>query len=264
VWWAGTGDAHLEAAEAGLLESYASPRLDELAQWARDPEGKGLHHTTGIYMGALGFGVNKEWLAKSELPLPTRWADLLEAKYKGEIQMANPNSSGTAYTVLSTLVQLFGEDEAFAYLKRLHTSVNQYTLSGAAPVRAAARGETGIGISFLHDAATEAAAGFPLELVAPAEGTGYEIGCVSIIRGARHLENAKRWVDWALSAEAEELGALAHAYQTPSNTKAARPPGAPDIDRIKLIDFDQRRFGSKLERSRLLSRWEAEVSSLPR
>lgn len=44
-----------------------------------------------------------------------------------------------------------------------------------------------------------------MELVVPCEGTGYEIGGVSVIKGARNLENAKLFVDWALSKEAQEL-----------------------------------------------------------
>ena len=58
------------------------------------------------------------------------------------MQISDPSSSGTAYVVLATLVQLMGEDQAFDYLKKLHLNVNQYTRSGAAPVQAPARGET--------------------------------------------------------------------------------------------------------------------------
>jgi len=49
--------------------------------------------------------------------LPKTWNDLLKPEYKGEIQSANPASSGTAYTMIATLVQLMGEDQAFEYLK---------------------------------------------------------------------------------------------------------------------------------------------------
>lgn len=258
VWYGGTGDAHLQAAEAGLLEPYRSPLVDELHPWAVDPSGR-EHRTTGIYMGALGFAYNREWLAKKGHPPPKGWKDLLDARFAGEIQMANPQSSGTAYTMLATIVQLFGEEEGFRYLDRLHRSVNQYTKSGAAPMRAAGRGETGIGIAFLHDAMTEKVAGFPLELVAPEEGTGFEIGCVSVIRGARHVEAAKRFVDFALSPPGQEIAGEVHAYQIPSNTRSQIPPEAPRVDGVKLIDFDYARYGSKAERSRLLSRWESDV-----
>ena len=78
---------------------------------------------------------------KKNIPAPKCWADLTKAQFKDEIQVANPNSSGTSYTMLATLVQLMGEDKAFEYLKALHKNVNQYTKSGAAPARAAATGE---------------------------------------------------------------------------------------------------------------------------
>jgi iron(III) transport system substrate-binding protein len=161
-------------------------------------------------------------------------------------------------------VQLFGEDQAFEYLKKLHANINQYTKSGTAPIRAAARGETGVGIVFLHDAVTQKQAGFPIVEVTPSEGTGYEIGGLSIIHGARHLENAQRFADFALSPEAQDLGEQAHAFQIPSNENARIPPSAPAVDPAKIIDFDFRRFGSQAERDRLLRRWETEVNAAAR
>lgn len=75
--------------------------------------------------------------------------------YKGEIQIADPQSSGTAYTALATFAQLWGEEAAFDYLKQLNGNISQYTKSGIAPARNAARGETTIGIGFLHDYSLE-------------------------------------------------------------------------------------------------------------
>ena len=48
-----------------------------------------------------------------------------------------------------------------------------------------------VGIGFLHDYALEKRQGAPLELVVPCEGTGYELGGVSILKGARNIDNAK-------------------------------------------------------------------------
>ena len=53
--------------------------------------------------------------------------------------------------------------------------------------------------------ALEKRQGAPLELVVPCEGTGYELGGVSILKGARNIDNAKLFVDWALSKEGQEL-----------------------------------------------------------
>ena len=263
VWWGGTGDPHLQAAEEGLTQEYKSPKLAELAEWSKGQAAASGHRTVGIYMGGLGYGYNTELLEAKGLPAPKCWKDLIKPVYKGEVQMANPNSSGTAYTTLATMVQLFGEDGGFDFMKSLHRNINQYTKSGSAPIKAAARGETTIGIVFMHDAVTQAVNGFPIKVVAPCEGTGFEIGSVSIIKGARNLESAKKWVDFALTADAQSLAVQAKAYQVPSNMGAAVPKEAPNLDQIKLIDYDFKKYGSSTERKRLLKKWDTEVKSLP-
>jgi iron(III) transport system substrate-binding protein len=263
VWWGGTGDPHLVAAEEGLTEAYESPMLDELHDWAIDQYEASGGATVGIYAGALGFGYNTELLAEKGLEPPACWADLIKPEFKGEVQIANPNSSGTAYTALATFVQLMGEEEAFEYLKALHANVNQYTKSGSAPIKAAAMGETLIGIVFQHDAVTQKVAGFPIEVVSPCEGTGYEIGSMSIIKGARNPESARAFYDFVLRADIQSQAGDVGAYQVPSNRNAEPPPEAPDFSEINLIDYDFKEFGSSDTRARLLARWDSEVGSLP-
>ena len=264
VWFGGTGDPHLQAAEEGLTAVYKSPNLGQLHPWAVKQAEQSGHRTVGIYAGALGFSFNTELLKKKNAAPPKCWADLLKPAFKGEIQMANPASSGTAYTAVATVVQVMGEAKAFEYLKQLHANINQYTKSGTGPVKAAARGETSVGISFVHDAVTEAMAGFPVGSATPCEGTGYEIGSLSIVNGARNLEGAKKFVDWALTAPAQSLGAKSKQFQVPSNKSADVPKEAPKLAEMKLIDYDFKKFGSSAERRRLLDRWEKEVNSLPR
>lgn len=263
VWWGGTGDPHLQAAEEGLTVEYVSPMLDKVHPWARQQGEQAGHRTVGVYMGALGFGYNTELLAEKGLPEPKCWGDLIKPEYKGEVQIANPNSSGTSYTTLATIVQLMGEDAGFDFLKALHKNVNQYTKSGSAPIKAAARGETTIGIVFLHDAVKQAVNGFPIQSVAPCEGTGYEIGSMSIIKNARNIDSAKAYYDWALGEASQSLMPQVKAYQVPSNAAVAPPPEAPKMSEIKLIDYDFAKYGSSAERKRLLAKWDAEVKSLP-
>lgn len=263
VWWGGTGDPHLQAAEENLTEPYVSPMRDQLHPWSIAQATSAGDKTIGIYSGALGYGYNTDLLATNNLPEPACWKDLLKPEYKGHVQMANPNSSGTAYTTLATMVQLFGEDGGFEFMKGLHANINQYTKSGSAPIKAAGRGETTIGIVFMHDAVAQAVAGFPVKVVAPCEGTGYEIGSMSIIKGSRNLDEAKQFYDWALSADAQNLALQVNAFQVPSNTGAQTSDKAPDMSTIKLIDYDFVKYGSSDERKRLLKKWDDEVSVLP-
>jgi iron(III) transport system substrate-binding protein len=261
IWWAGTGDPHLQAASEGLTQEYKSPHLDELQDWAKKQAESSGYRTVGVYAGALGWGYNTDLFKQKNYKEPKCWADLLDPALKGEIQMANPNSSGTAYTALASLVQIMGEDKAFDYLKQLNANVSQYTKSGSAPVKAAARGETGLGIVFMHDAVAQTVEGFPIKSIAPCEGTGYEIGSMSIVKGARNLESAKKWYDWALTAEVQSHMKEAKSFQLPSNTKAEVPKESPKFEDIKLIDYDFKTYGDPTERKKLLERWDKEIGA---
>ena len=264
VWFGGTGDPHLQAAENDLTIEYKSASLPQLHGWAQDQARQSGYKTVGIYSGPLGFGYNSELVAKKKLDVPKSWADLLKPQYKGEIQVANPASSGTAYTMIATLVQLMGEDKAFDYLKGLHLNIGQYTRSGTGPIKAVARGETAVSISFVHDGPGEKLQGFPVETVTPSEGTGAEIGSMSIIKGARNLAQAKQFYEWALTPQAQQFGAATRQYQLPSNKATPVDPLVPDFRKIKLINYDYAKYGASAERRRLIARWEKDVNSLPR
>lgn len=261
VWFGGTGDPHLQAANDNLTEPYTSEQLPQLHDWAQLQAERSGNRTVGLYMGALGFGYNETELRRRKLEAPACWADLLKPEFKGEVQIADPNASGTSYTVLATMVQLMGEEKAFDYLKRLDRNVDQYTTAGAAPSQAAGRGDILVGITFQHDV-VDAARQYPaMRVVSPCEGTGLEIGSMSIVRGARNPDEAKRFYEWALRPEAQALAGRNGSFQIPSNKASAIPPEAPDLSQIKLIDYDFAKYGSSAERSRLLQRWTREVKN---
>lgn len=264
IWFGGTTDPHLIAAEDNLTQPYTSPRMTELRPWAIRLHEQSKGRSVGISIGAVGFGHNKELLAKKNMPAPASWADLLKPIYKGEIQMANPNSSGTAYIVIATLVQLMGEEQAFNYLKKLHPNINAYTRSGVAPIKAAARGETGVSISFVMDIVSEQNAGFPVGYTYPSEGTGFEVAGLSIIRGSRNMANAQRFYEWYLTPAAQTLGATFNQFHYPAHLKTTVDPRVPDVASVNLVNYDFAKYGSSAERRRLLAKWDAEIGSLPR
>ena len=259
IWYGGTGDPHLQAAEQGLSLDYQSPQLSALYPWAQKQAADSKFRTVGIYLGPLGFGYNTELLAKKKMSAPTSWADLLKPEYKGEIQMANAASSGTSYTVIATLVQLMGEEKAFQYMAALHKNVSTYTRSGVAPAKAAARGETAVSISFVHDVTTEAAQGFPVASVTPLEGTGAEIGSMSIVRNSPNADAAKKFYEWALTPGGQQFGLAAKQFQLPSNSKVPVDPRMTNPSKIKLINYDYAKYGASAERRRLIAKWEKDV-----
>jgi len=261
LWWAGPGDAFLQAAEEGLLETYKSPNLPQLQDWAQREAELSKYRVVGVYGGILALGYNTELFDKKHLPVPQCWKDLVDPAYKGEVMLSNPITSGTGYLMLASLVQIFGEDEAFRYLKALDANVNQYARSGIGPMSAVIRGETAIGSTVLHGVINEIVRGFPVKPILPCEGVGYEVGSMAIIKGTRHLDNAKKFFDWALTPEAQRIGLDLKEFAIPTNRNVALPPQVPNLADIKLISYDTAKFGSVAERKRLLARWEQEVNA---
>ena len=261
IWWAGAADSYLQAAEEGLLETYQSPNLAQLHDWARHISEISKYQVAGVYGGILSLGYNTELGEKRKLPVPRCWKDLLDPKLKGEVMLGNPGTSGTAYLMLASLVQVFGEDEAFAYMKALNANVASYARSGIGPMTAVKRGEIYVGSSVLHGVINEIAAGFPVKPILPCEGVGYEVGSMAIIKGARNLDNAKKFADWALTVDAQKIGLEVKEYAIPTNKSVPLPPMVPNLADIKVINYDFAKYGSSDVRKRLLERWDKDINA---
>jgi iron(III) transport system substrate-binding protein len=260
AWFGGTGDPHLIAFREGLTEFYEPTVWGEIIQDLKDQVG-GTY--IPLYAGALGFVVNEGVLDGK--PMPQGWRDLTDPMYKGLIAMPDPNSSGTAYTIIATLVQIFGEDEAFEILAGIHQNIAQYTSSGSAPGQLAGRGEVAIAIQFMHDGVKFAAQGFPLTVYAPEEGTGYEIGGLSLVANAPNRDAAIAFIEWALTPEAQMLAASqGDSYQIQSNANTPVSELSPDLAGIDLIDYDFDTYGSPEVKERLVGRWTNEIFPTPR
>ena len=264
IWWGGTGDPFLQAAEVGLLEPYRPVYLNDLHGWSVRQYAMSHDMVGGFYTSAIGFGWNTELLKKKKLPAPKCWADLIKPEYKGEVEISHPASSGTAYTVLAGLVQQMGEDAAFDYLKKLHRNISNYTRSGQAQAPNVAKGEVGVGITFLFSFEPWRHNKYPIQTAAPCEGTSYEIGGIALVKGARNPGAAKRYYDWLMSPAGQSAGGRSNSLQFPANKTFALDPRIPRLDDVRLIKYDFEKYGKAAERRRLIERWTKEVESLPR
>ena len=250
VWYGGGSLTFIEADNLGLLERYKSPTASVIPDQFKDPNGA----WTGIYSGYLGFYADGDWLKKNNIKMPTSWEELLAPAFKGEIVMAHPGSSSTAYNLLVTMLQLRGEQAGWDYLKKLNDNIRQYTKSGSAGGRMVQLHETGLTIGYLHDAIAFKREGYNhIVISAPQEGTGYEIGAVGIIKNAPQLEAAKKFVDWCLTPKAQELGQTVNALQFLTNPQAKPPAEVESIKGTKLINQDDKWAGDN--RSKFLERF---------
>jgi iron(III) transport system substrate-binding protein len=260
VWWGGPADGYVAAKADGILAPYKSPNASAIPPASKDADGA----WTGIYAGALGFCSNRAELARLGLNPPSSWQDLLNPGLKGRISIAHPSTSGTAYTALWTLMTLNRLDEkaTFDYLTALDENVGEYTRSGAAPAGIAAAGTAAIAVVFAHDCATAIDAGAnDLVLSFPREGTGFETGATALINGAPNPEAGKKWIDWVLTAEAQEWGAQAKAYQLPLNPNATVPALSVKLGSIALVDYDFTRAGQ--QRQALSAKFEEQIARQP-
>lgn len=264
LWWGGTGDPFLQAAELGLLEPYRPAYINDLHSWSVRQYAMTQNMVGGFYTSAIGFGWNTELLKKKGLSEPKCWSDMIKPEYKGDIEISHPASSGTAYTILAGLVQMMGEEEAFDYMKKLHKNISSYTRSGQAQAPNVAKGEVAVGISFIFGFEGWRHNKFPIKTAAPCEGTSYEVGGIAMVKGQRNKEAAKRYYDWLMSPQGQAIGGRANSLQVPANKTFKADPRIPPIDNVRLIKYDFEKYGKAAERKRLLERWRKEVESLPR
>ncbi|GFZ78873.1 hypothetical protein GCM10008018_25520 [Paenibacillus marchantiophytorum] len=256
IWYGGPADTFVQGMGESLLQPYKSPVAEKFDEKYKDPDG----NWTGIYVGALGFVSNKKFLKEHNLRAPEQWADLLSPGFKGQVVMANPGSSGTAYTALYTSLKVMGsEDKGFDYLKRLHPQVQQYTTSGSAPGRMVGMGEAAVGILFASDIIKLQEEGFDsLQLTIPKDGAGYEVGAIAMIKNSKNQELAKKFIDWSLSPSAQEVGQRKGSYQNLTNPEAKQPPKGVNFKELNLINYNTAEAGK--ERKRLIDKWNAEVN----
>ncbi|MEV0581911.1 ABC transporter substrate-binding protein [Nonomuraea sp. NPDC050310] len=261
VWHGGPADGYAAAAGQGLLEPYVSPGAAAIPARYKDPSGA----WTGVYVGVLGFCANTEVLAEKGVASPTSWQALLDPALSRNIGIAHPLTSGTAFTALWTQVVLNGGDTraALRYMRKLHPNVLQYSKSGAAPAQQVARGEVGVGVVFSHDCVATREQGFPhLESTFPAEGTGYEVGGVALVKGAHNPVSARAYVDWALTPAAQEIGPSVRSYQVPTNPRAKISGHTVDLKTVRLVDYDI--AGAGTAKPALTREFDATVAQAPR
>lgn len=253
VWFGAPSENHIVAQERGLTQPYVSVNADGLIDEFKDAEG----YWHAIYTNPLALGVRTDQLAARGAEVPRSWQDLLDPAYRGLIQMPSPQSSGTAYAVILTLAELWGEDAAFEYLAALNPNVQTYTQSGTAPSGALGVGETLIGLQFSPGFLRLVDEGFPVEVVFPSEGVGYEVAAMSILAGATNLGLARELVDWMTSPEGQAELAAQKTYFLPIRGDVSAGEGIPALSEISLVSYDPAYAAEN--RTRLVDRWVEEV-----
>lgn len=249
VLFGGTTDPYNALKAAGLLEAYKAQRASHIKEsYFKDADNTWF----GIYKGILGLMYNKNRIKELNLPAPTGWDDLIKSQYKGYITSSNPSTAGTAKLVINTNIQRlaggkkvdghYDTTKGMEYLVNLDKNVIEYTKSGSGASKQVGKGECVIGIGFLHDVITQIVDNQydNIGMVAPKEGTAFEVGATAMLKGAKHPYLAKAFIEFALSPECVELGAQNGSYQFLVLDDAKQPQAAIDagLSEVKVIDYD--------------------------
>jgi iron(III) transport system substrate-binding protein len=245
----GNSTVHGDLAAGGFTEPYLSPVVKQAGIDKKFMDENG--YWTGWYFGALCLiyntdRYNKELAPKGIRP-PTTWDDLLDPAYKGEVIASNPATTGAAYLMLAAQIfRLKSEDAGFEYIKKLNTNVAQYTAGANGSIPLVSQGEAIAGFAWGHDTINQKLKGnLPITVVFPKD-TGFEIGAVSIVKGAPHKALAEKFVDFILSPEAQRINAE-DGYRYPVRDDVALPAAMPAFKDLSLAPWDLKMAAAKTD-----------------
>ena len=236
----GNSNFHADLAAGGFLQKYLSPVVAKagIDRKFMDPDG----YWTGWYLGALCILYNtkryQEEISPKGIAAPATWDDLLNPAYKGEVIASNPATTGGAYLMMAAQIFRLGSEKAgFDYVKALDANVAQYTSGANGSIPLVSQGEAIVGFAWGHDTIKQKLQGnLPITVVFPKD-TGFEIGGVSLIKGAPHAAAAQKFIDFLLSPEAQKINAE-NGYRYPVRSGVPLPAGMPAFENLSLAPWD--------------------------
>ncbi len=162
------------------------------------------------------------------------WNELLVEDNKGQIAVPSPLYSGAALNHLHSVIYVDSIGWDF-YKKLAELDVAPEGGNGPA-LKAVASGLSKYGIIADADVIRAKANGSPVDLIFPTDGVSFITEPVAIMSTAKQPEAAKRFVDFLLSKEGQEL--VAKQGNLPINASVTPPAGFPKLSDIKLLPMD--------------------------
>jgi iron(III) transport system substrate-binding protein len=238
VW--GVSRALLRANKA-LLAPYANKYADAVPAMFRDADNLWL----GTNVHLLVILQNTKLVPEAEGP--KSWEDLLDPKWKGKIAFTDPANSGSAYSNLTMLIELWGNnDAAWAKLGRLLANTKVLNRSSLV-FQGVGNGEFALGISLENAGYLWSSNGAPVKVIYPQDGTIPQMEGVAIIKGGPNTENAKLFADYVARKDVrEKILGFAFRRAARQDLDLAKLPGImPQLTSLKLLNYDEDRWVEK-------------------
>lgn len=259
VWFGGPATVFARGAAEGLLEAHRPPWAEAVPAECRAP---GDLYFCAYRTGAV-LVYNDEVVAADEAPAD--WDDLLLPRWRDQIVIRDPLASGTMRTVFGMVVaQSIAEtgspDRGFEWLRRLDAQTKEYVQNPALLFAKLARREGSITIWELTDMYWQRNKGIPLGFRFPASGTPIIDDSIGVVRNAPHREQARAFVDWVGSVEAQRLAAEG-AYRLPARGDIPLEQ-LPEWARLVVPQMRPATFDRELvarEGASWMERWDREI-----
>lgn len=248
VMWGG-GAESLDAFKE-YFESYTIEDDEKIPDMFKDPE-RLWYGFSALPMVLI---YNNKLVSAEEAP--KSWADLTDPKWKGKIAFADPARSGSSYTILATMLEAFKDDgeEGWATMKKFIDNLDNKILgSSSGTYKGVSDGEYAVGLTLEKAASRYIIAGSDMTIVYPEEGTSAAPDGIALIKGAKNMENAKKFIEFTFSKEVQDLAARDFSWRSTRND-ANNPEGLGSIEDIDLLDYDFQWAADNKEA--LLERWK--------
>jgi iron(III) transport system substrate-binding protein len=206
---AGSMINYQHAIEMDLLEPYAPQAPGFKSSIPVGNSSLELSHPENYYhvwsLMFTGIMYNKQVLDRYNLPIPKTYKDLANPIYKDQIISANPLKSSTASSNIIAMLQIYG-DEAPALWEGINANLPYYSGSSSRIYTLVSKGEFALAIGLSRPALVAMSEGYPVGFVFPADGCQVYDNSMALVKGAKHPNLAKEFIDYILSDEMQLKG----------------------------------------------------------
>ena len=243
VFWSNEPVRTLVLKARDVLTPYKSPSAKGIPASLVDPDG----YWTGFSARMRVIAYNTALVKPEEAPASV--FDLADAKWRGQVAMADPRFGSTSFHV-AALYALAGDQKMDDFFRRLKANAVR-VVDGNSVVRdLVARGEVKVGLTDTDDVNVAMKNGQPVGLVLPdRNGLGVPVmpNMVSLIANAPHADEGRRLVDYLLSPDVERQLAQSEAVQIPLHAGVTGPENIPAIDTFKPMTLDYGKAAGRVE-----------------
>lgn len=251
LWFGGGLDAFMQAKEDGLLAQTDVPEAADVPAEFKDEEG--YWYSKGLTI--VGLLVNLDVLEELGLEEPTTWQDLTDPQYANEIIMSNPAISGTNYAFVKGILELFGEEEGWAFFEALNENIPYYSKRGGDPKELTTQGEFAIGIIPADKSAQDLTEEHNVKVIFPEEGIPWVPEGVAVFEGGEATDIAQEFVNFMLRPDNQEMIAEIDGKDGSQMVKPGVEGFALDVPAEKFVEQDLSTFGT--ERESILERFSS-------